>query len=319
MQELLDMLSYRRPAFSRHEQKFIRRFLEPLGCRPDAFGNMILKVGESAVLWSSHTDTVHSQSGRQEVLATDDGFAYVPNSDCLGADCTTGVWIMMEMIRAKVPGLYIFHRAEETGGGGSSHIAAKTPHLLKGIDYAIAFDRKDVGSVITHQFGTRCASDAFAASFAAVVDLPMKADDGGTFTDTANYTDLIGECTNVSVGYYKQHTRQEYQDLEFAMALRDAMIVFDESRLVKQREAGEPDLDWSRDDYSTLNWRRAVSYTDDYGPGKDKTDKLADLERMVRYYPAAAAQILADYGVSADEVLEAGCGEGDTYGRRYAA
>lgn len=318
MQELLDMLSYRRPAFSKHERKFIRRFLEPLGCKPDAYGNMILKIGDSSVLWSSHTDTVHAQSGRQEVRSTDDNFAYVPHSDCLGADCTTGVWLMMEMIRAKVPGLYIFHRAEENGGGGSSYIAAKTPHLLKGVDYAIAFDRKGTTSVITHQFGARCASDEFAASFASVIDLPMNTDDGGTFTDTANYVDLVGECTNISVGYFKQHTSQEYQDLEFAMALRDSLIVFDESRLVKKREAGEPDLDWGMSDYSPLNWRRAVPYGDDYGPGKSKADKLDELERMVRYYPAAAAQILADYGVSADEVMEAGCGSGD-HGYPHAA
>lgn len=42
-----------------------------------------------------------------------------------------------------------------------------------------------------------------------------KTDTGGSFTDTANYTDIIPECTNLSVGYYNAHTQSEYQDFAF--------------------------------------------------------------------------------------------------------
>ena len=42
-----------------------------------------------------------------------------------------------------------------------------------------------------------------------------KTDTGGSFTDTANYTDIIPECTNLSCGYYNAHTQSEYQITHF--------------------------------------------------------------------------------------------------------
>jgi hypothetical protein len=40
-------------------------------------------------------------------------------SNCLGADCTTGVWLILEMIKANVPGVYVIHSDEEVGGKGA--------------------------------------------------------------------------------------------------------------------------------------------------------------------------------------------------------
>ena len=71
---------------------------------------------------------------------------------------------MLEMIKASVPGLYIFHRDEEVGGKGSKYISINTPEILKGIQFAIAFDRYGTTSVITEQMGGKCASREFADS-----------------------------------------------------------------------------------------------------------------------------------------------------------
>ena len=46
---------------------------------------------------------------------------------------------MREMILAGIPGLYVFHRNEESGGAGSDWIARETPWELHGIKAAIAF------------------------------------------------------------------------------------------------------------------------------------------------------------------------------------
>jgi hypothetical protein len=78
---------------------------------------------------------------------------------------------------------------------------------------AIAFDRRGTSDVITSQFGGRCCSDAVAVSIA---DQLTAAEPGlqyrpasGTYTDTAEYVDTIAECTNLSVGYEHEHTRNE--------------------------------------------------------------------------------------------------------------
>ncbi len=245
--QLLDMLQYKRPAGSKSERKFINRFIRPLGVYQDAIGNLIKAIPcadgtASPVLWSSHTDTVHRHGGRQSLTIVND-IAKAPASDCLGADCTTGVWLMVNMIARGIPGLYVFHRMEEVGGIGSSHIAKETPELLAGINYAIAFDRYGTTSVITHQ-GSRCCSNAFADSLIDQLGAKhWQRDDGGTFTDTANYTDLIAECTNISVGYYNQHRSSETQDIGFALDLLETICDLDHATLVCERIAGTTEYD----------------------------------------------------------------------------
>jgi hypothetical protein len=169
---LLEMLSYRRPGGSKTERKFIRRYLAPLSMQIDQYGNHIKRIGDAPILWSCHTDTVHKFGGRQHTkIQSNIVSANDAQSNCLGADCTAGVWLMTEMIRANIPGLYVFHREEESGGMGSNWLLKNTPELLEGIKYAIAFDRRGNKSVITHQFGGRCCSDAFAASLANAIGM----------------------------------------------------------------------------------------------------------------------------------------------------
>jgi hypothetical protein len=297
---LLDMLTYRRPAGSKTERRFIRKFLEPLGLDRDRAGNLYKRIGTAPVLWSSHTDTVHKDGGAQLVCVTDD-VAHLPpgsTSNCLGADDTTGVWLMREMILARVPGLYVFHRGEECGGIGSTYIATKTPNLLCGIKAAIALDRKGHNSVITHQFA-RCCSDTFADSLADALGLGFTRDSTGTFTDTANYTDLVGECTNISVGYSRQHSKDETQDLGFAVAMRDALLAIDLTKLVYSRAAGEKDpddFDWGT--YDKTGKGQNDNWSQHY-PGHEQR-KFADI---VRDYPHEVADLLLDYGYDVETLL----------------
>lgn len=213
----------------------------------------------STTLFSAHVDTVHGRSYSKTVkdftaptvedplndidLNRETGMVHA-KGDVLGADDGAGVWLLLEMIDAGVPGHYLFHRGEECGGVGSTGIAKHHRDLLTKFNRAIAFDRKATHSVITHQAHGRCCSDDFADALAAALTCDMyfyKADDGGVFTDTANYTDDIGECTNVSVGYYNEHTKTEKLDLDYLFALRDKCIKLDWDALPTVRKPGEVD------------------------------------------------------------------------------
>ena len=237
--ELVEMLGYCRPHGSQTEIDFTNKYVVPLGTVPDSFGNQMMVVGDSPpkVMWSSHLDTVHRDEGRVPIWV-DGNTARVhrkKGGSCLGADCTTGVWIMMEMIRAEVPGLYVFHRGEEVGCLGSEHIREHYKKLLSTIDACIAFDRYGTDSIITHQMSQRGCSEEFAQSM--IAQLPgYKTDDGGSYTDSYTYFEDISECTNISVGYYRQHTKDEHQNLSFAQQLRDWMVKFDPSKLVFKRD-----------------------------------------------------------------------------------
>ena len=150
-----------------------------------------------------------------------------PVSSVLGADDKLGCYIMCRLIMNGTDGLYVFHIGEECGGIGSNYISTQTPELVEGMNYCIAFDRYEYGHIITHQAGGRCCSDDFVAGLAGKLNplLPpkeqMSGNSGGSFTDSANYTKLIPECTNVSVSYKSQHTRRENFDLVW---FRDILV-----------------------------------------------------------------------------------------------
>ena len=260
---LLDMLTYRRPAGSQTEADFIDRFIVPLGTICDDYGNHHVWIANpdgspSRMLWSCHTDTVHDRAGKQTIHydATMGVIAlskrskrgkWVPfangvsrdSSNCLGADDTAGVFLCMGMIKAGVPGHYVFHYGEEMGGQGSGDLARYEPALLANADIAIAFDRRGSGDIITHQFGRRCASEAFAESLAAALYAADPALDyrscRGSYTDTAEYMDHIPECSNLSVGYANEHSANEILYSHHTFRLLAVMIKLDVSALVVTR------------------------------------------------------------------------------------
>ena len=239
---LAEMLTYCRPHGSIAEGIFRRLYLLSL---PDALEdecqNIHVKIGTSPILWSSHTDTVHRAQGRQTLRINSKEHTIrlsrrsKRSSNCLGADDTVGVFLMREMILRGIPGHYVFHYGEEAGGIGSSGIRRARPELFNAALYAIAFDRRGTADVITHQSFGRCASDTFARSLAA--QLPgYSPSDRGIFTDTANYDDLIPECTNISVGYYHEHSRGEYVDYAHVGRLLEALCTLDPSLLICERD-----------------------------------------------------------------------------------
>lgn len=288
---LLEMLTYKRPHGSLSEHRFIERFLLPLGMESDGFGNLWKAVGTAPhILWSSHIDSCHRTPGLQSLQI--DGLtvsvADTSVSNCLGADCAAGVWLMTEMIAANVPGLYVFHRGEERGGLGSSYVARTEPERLAGMAAAIAFDRRGTHSIITHQRGARACSDAFAETLSAAIGLAHTRDDSGTFTDTANYVDLIGECTNISAGYAHEHTAHETLDLGYLLRLRAALVRIDTAALSFVRKPGEADP--------------PLPEFDDFWPMHDRARPSRSLYDIVYDQPAAVADFLEHCGVTPEDL-----------------
>jgi acetylornithine deacetylase/succinyl-diaminopimelate desuccinylase-like protein len=306
--ELCELLSYVRPDRSQGQREFIKRFIKPLGVMADKAGNYWKYVGDKnpRVLWSCHTDTVHKGKGvRQNVDTNKEGMVCGDGSDVLGADDGAGVFLARELIQANVPGLYLFHAAEEIGGLGSQWIAKKRSKRLIGIDFAIALDRAGKEDVLTHQAGLRCCSDAFAESLSDQLNkagMQYRPDDSGVFTDTANYTDLIGECTNISVGYEKAHTKGEYLDAEHLFDLAEALKGLDISKLEAKRQPGDfEELSYQID---TADFNKKSTF-DDWMDGVWANYTMPGRDRMANIIannPDAIASLLEDYGFNADDL-----------------
>jgi hypothetical protein len=206
----------------------------------------------STTLFSCHIDTVDnvmSDPKTRKSLAYDPSFGHImlekesPGS-CLGADDGAGIFIMLKMIEAKVPGTYLFHRGEECGGISSKAIAKNESGWLKQFDCAVAFDRHQDYEVLTHQGGQRCASDKFGLRLAerlSVFGMAYKTSDRGVYTDTKEYRKIISECVNVAVGYRGQHGRTEEQDYSHLVTLVQACIALEWDMLPIDRDPSTPD------------------------------------------------------------------------------
>ena len=270
---LMGMLKSVRPAGGVGEKAYIDKLLSSIrrmGYTPiiDGAGNVIINNlptanTASAVMFASHTDSVHrvdSPDGTQQLAFKSDdhtvvGLAsqseqrhgFTPN--CLGADCATGNYIMLRLLQANAKGLYVFFREEESGGVGSEYFRQDKSNekYWDKLTHCISFDRKGYTSIITEQWGGQCASDAFADDLAEAIAIAdtdkhldrFVADPTGSFTDSANFTDVISECTNLSVGYFDQHTASETQDLQFANDLCNALCQIDWTELNSYRDPKE--------------------------------------------------------------------------------
>lgn len=339
-QLLYEMLRYARPHGGRSEQRFINRFIIPRGFQMDDFGNLWKIIyhkdgSKPLTMWSAHSDTVHRNDGKQRYRVAHD-IVSIPRgsrSNCLGADNTAGVWVLLQLHDADCPGVYVIHRGEECGGLGSSFIADVYAKELSQLKHAIAFDRRGFADVITHQGWERTASDAFAWALADQLGPGFRPSDGGIFTDTANYSRLIPECSNVSIGFTNEHTDKETLDVIHAAIVAQQMIRLDIKRLPVVRDPNEIESKhWASAAYghydrnaisngggwaSSLNDNghaavNGVEDVDDEATADDferasmsSTDAYYRACELVRSHPEAMVDILEHMGTTPAEIIRA--------------
>jgi hypothetical protein len=239
-QLLKEILSLKRPSVEPEEEarrtwlpRVLSWFAEPPLQLRDSTGHLkallvtISGEGEKT-LFCCHLDTVHDGNGMQRVVERD-GLISTPNGECLGADDGAGIWLLLSLIAARVPGTYLFHADEEIGCLGSRWLAAFEPAWLCGFQRCISLDRPGMRNVVTHFCGQRGCSDAFASRLAGRLNahLPghaLSPSDRGGLTDVIEYIGLIPEVTNIATGYLGQHGPQETLDANYLTGLRHALL-----------------------------------------------------------------------------------------------
>lgn len=245
-------------------------------CHVDGAGNLHVdnRVRNNKTLFIAHVDTVHRDTGANKIRKTQTHW-YADGAP-LGADDGAGCAMLMHLIHSGVRGYYIFSQGEECGGIGAKFIANNNSALLKQFDRAIAFDRRGIDSVISHQGMGRCASDNFCQSLASALNqhndlLMYSPDDTGVYTDTAEFTDDIPECTNISVGYYNEHGERENLDIVHFTALAKAACLVDWDALPTERDPTVPDYKgYKYGNYDTAWWSGYGVYKD----SKDSKDAM---------------------------------------------
>ena len=216
----------------------------------DEAGNLHVDARVDAThrtLFVAHVDTVHREDGANKIRKT--AGKWYADGAVLGADDGAGVAILMHLLCGGVPAYYVFTQGEECGGIGARALA-KDELLLSEFDRAIAFDRRGLDSVITHQGYGRCCSDEFAQALADELCsgnvLMYLGDDTGVYTDTAEFVDVIPECTNISVGYNFEHSVQEELNIHHFTALADAVLTVPWDSLPTTRDPKVIESKWDK-------------------------------------------------------------------------
>ncbi|MFW6226200.1 MAG: hypothetical protein ACOC3V_04525 [bacterium] len=215
----------------------------PSNVEKDSVGNYFLKIGESETMFCSHLDTAAHKKEKVEhdVFTTKGGDIGVGTdlTTLLGADDKAGVVIMLNMIENNIPGLYYFFIGEESGLVGSKGALRAYSNVFSKYKRCISFDRRDYGSVITKQMGRSCCSGDFANSLIkelAKGGMLFKQDPTGIYTDSAVFAGIIPECTNLSVGYFNEHSVNEVQNITYLEELANAVLLVDWEKLPTKRE-----------------------------------------------------------------------------------
>lgn len=259
----------------------------------DTHGNLFIKIGESDVMFTSHLDTATSAlTTINHVL--DGNIVKTDGKSILGADDKAGVTIMLYMIEKQIPGLYYFFLGEEVGCVGSKKLAEEHKvEKIAGINKVISFDRRGTDSVITYQASSRCCSDKFAETLASELNsvestFKYTTDPTGIYTDSAQFVKIYSECTNISVGYYQEHTFSERQDLSHLEKLAEACTKINWTQLPVERDPQKTEYknyygscyDW---DYDRPSAQRYTSGSSTFKPVEPEIKRVHFWDRKYNY------------------------------------
>ncbi|ANT45310.1 putative aminopeptidase [Pectobacterium phage PP16] len=304
---LQTLLRLRRPHGSVEETIAGQTVLDYVSAYPwvsastDKHGNIVCQIGkDNGVVFTAHLDTVHNSAGTQElfVLELEQGMflgaEHLGKESVLGADDAAGIYLLMELMQAQVQGKYMFFVGEECGGIGSSAYVQDNPKFSANM--VVSFDRRGTHSVITHQGGWRTCSDEFGNALAKQLNkhgkgkLAYRTDDAGLYTDSREFAEMVAECTNISVGYYHEHTAKETLNLTHLLALRDAILLVDWMALPVQRVPA-PDVLWD-----TYSFGRSSAWYDvpDTGAAELQNDVRTYLDKNWDTVDAKLRQLLLD-------------------------
>lgn len=166
--------------------------------------------GTLPVLLTAHLDTVHKELPKKIVYK--DGTVSSPQG--IGGDDRCGVYAILEIVK-ELNCHVLFCEDEEIGGAGSDLFAATDlcANLGKKVNYVIEIDRKGADDAVYYDQANR--------EFEKFVETEFWRMNYGTFTDICNICPVLDVSgVNLSCGYYKQHTTNEYvvlKELETAI------------------------------------------------------------------------------------------------------
>lgn len=156
--------------------------------------------GKLPVLLVAHMDTVHKKLPNMIVYDQTQDIVSSPNG--IGGDDRCGVYMIFEILKLFNCSV-LFTEDEEVGGIGAGKFAKSDLASELHFNYILEFDRANANDAVFYS----CGNDEFEA----FVTQDFYKTNYGTYSDICDVAPALGcAAVNLSCGYYKAHTTDEY-------------------------------------------------------------------------------------------------------------
>lgn len=226
--------------------------------------------GTFPVLLVAHMDTVHKKT--PSVIAYDADGKTMSSPQGIGGDDRCGIYMILEIIKRFACSV-LFCEDEEIGTvGATKFVESKLANDLE-FNYIIELDRRGKRDAVFYD----CAND----DFEEFVTKEFFVTEYGSFTDISVIAPYLGcAAVNLSCGYYKAHTVDEY------IVLADMERVIEEACKLLDRTTEEDKFEYIESAYSYRSLG-AYGYNDRYsydcGYGYDGYDADGAYYYIIEY------------------------------------
>lgn len=237
----------------------------------------IYRLKKNTRLLCAHMDQVSSCPLTRVYTVGD----YIFGDGNLGADDKNGIYILFDLLKKFKHESFIFSTGEEAGCN-VDEILDKSEHeeVLKTMKYGLVFDRRN-GSDIIGWKNDYCTKE-FDDKIEEIGKEFGYSSEHGSFSD-CNKIRLYMSCVNLSCGYYKPHTEEEYTNISELVNARNLGIKILKT-LNKKYDKPEIKTYYSRYrgssyynsygyEYEHGNWRKGAGQTSMFDKDKKEETK----------------------------------------------
>lgn len=248
---------------------YLSNFLCGIGYKISVGDGYVFAKGDVPVLLLAHMDTARKEIPKTIIKEpTLDGVRIVAEDSIVGGDDRCGCWMIMNIIK-KVKCSVVFLEDEEIGCVGARKFA-KTEHaeyIKDNISFMIELDRRGSNDCVFYSNDNR--------DFVKYIE--EKTNTKEAIGSTSDISVLMKETgvagVNLSCGYYKEHTKDEYVVVSEMENMMNRVIDFLEN------ETEYPKYEYKEKKYTYRNYSSLKSY------GKyDEYDDFDDWYSNSKYY-----------------------------------
>lgn len=256
----------------RMNQKSLKNYLEKMLKKfyPDVINeDGFLYAKGSDILLTAHLDTVHKETCTVVKIRKEDGNTILSSPQGIGGDDRCGVWIIYNILtKTKYRPSILFCEDEEIGGVGSSKfVCTEYINDLTQLKYLIELDRANANDAVYYS----CGNTDFQNYISEMISYEISY---GSFSDISH---LSPECdvasVNLSCGYYKAHTLDEYVIYEEMLnTFEQVKVLLKNAELCAKYDYQEEKYAiWNSNMLSNFYYNR--NYKESYGEYKEGYDE----------------------------------------------